>query len=125
MGRRKAEEMEAEKVKMLDALRVHLGVVTSALKDAGICRRTHYYWLESDPEYQAEVAAIEGSALDFAEGKLFEQIREKNTAATIFYLKCKGKKRGYIERSEVQVDGGVGFAEALRRAEKVKEKVKP
>jgi hypothetical protein len=28
-----------------------------------------------------------------------------NTAATIFYLKTKGKKRGYIERTELDVSG--------------------
>jgi hypothetical protein len=29
------------------------------------------------------------------------QIKENSTAATIFFLKTKGKKRGYIERQEI------------------------
>ena len=34
--------------------------------------------------------------------QLHKQIKKGNTTGTIFYLKTKGKKRGYIERTEVQ-----------------------
>jgi len=43
---------------------------------------------------------IENIALDFAESQLHKQIKEGNSTSTIFYLKTKGKKRGYIERQE-------------------------
>lgn len=39
--------------------------------------------------------------------QLHKQIKEGNTTATIFYLKTKGKKRGYIERQEIQMDGSI------------------
>jgi len=32
---------------------------------------------------------------------LHKQIGEGNTSATIFYLKTKGKNRGYVERQEI------------------------
>jgi hypothetical protein len=41
--------------------------------------------------------------LDFAESQLFKSIQNGSDTATIFYLKCKGKKRGYIDRAEVDV----------------------
>ena len=33
--------------------------------------------------------------------QLHKQIKDGSTAATIFLLKTKGKKRGYVERQEI------------------------
>jgi hypothetical protein len=33
-------------------------------------------------------------------------MKDGSTSATIFYLKTKGKKRGYIERSELDLSSG-------------------
>ena len=41
------------------------------------------------------------SLTDLAEHKLFELINRGDKTAIIFYLKCKGKARGYVERQEV------------------------
>jgi hypothetical protein len=86
---------------MLEALEKSLGVVTSAAKSVGINRSSHYEWIKSDSEYKKEVESIDNVSLDFAESQLFKQIQEGNTSATIFYLKTKGKKRGYVERQEI------------------------
>jgi len=94
---------EQHKNKMLQALEKTLGVVTSACKLAGVGRTQYYTWLNEDEEFKTRVNDIENIALDFAESKLHEQIEEKNTTATIFYLKTKGKHRGYIERLDHNV----------------------
>ena len=93
---------DTNKKAMLDALEKSLGIVTTATKAVGISRETHYRWMKEDEEYKAAVDGIEGIALDFAESQLHKQIREGNSTATIFFLKTKGKNRGYIERQEVQ-----------------------
>lgn len=93
---------EQHKKAMLEALEHSLGIVTSACKKVGIGRTTHYEWLKTDEEYKKAVNSIEDVALDFAESQLHLQIQDGSTASTIFYLKTKGKKRGYIERTEVQ-----------------------
>lgn len=85
---------------MVDALIKSLGVVTTAAKIAGIDRSTHYDWLKTDDDYKAQVDSIEDIAIDFAESKLHSQIEKGDTTATIFFLKTKGKKRGYIEKQE-------------------------
>ena len=86
---------------MIEALVKSLGVVTLACKEVGIARKTHYEWYNEDPEYKKSVDDISDVALDFAEAMLHKQIEAKDTTATIFYLKTKGKKRGYIERQEI------------------------
>jgi hypothetical protein len=92
---------------MLKALEKSLSVVTTACKQVGIDRQTHYNWLKKDEKYAADVKDIENVTLDFAESQLHEQIREGNVTATIFLLKTKGKKRGYIERQEIQHDSSI------------------
>ena len=57
--------------------------------------------MKDDEVFAKNVKEIENVALDFAESQLHKQISENSTAATIFYLKTKGKKRGYIERQEI------------------------
>ena len=92
---------------LIKALEQSLGVVTTACKKVKCNRSTFYDYYNKDPKFKAQVDAIQDIALDFVESKLFEQIKDDNTTATIFYLKTKGKKRGYIERQEIQHDGTI------------------
>ena len=105
---------EQHKKAMLQALEKSLGNVTDACKQLQISRSTYYSWLKSDEEFKNEVEAIEEISIDFVESKLFELIdgvtiqgqedtykERPNVSATIFYLKTKGKKRGYVERQEI------------------------
>ncbi len=97
-------ESDTLKKNMIKALESSLGVVTTACKQIGIARNTHYRWLKEDEEYAEAVNDLCNVTLDFAESKLHEQIMEGNTTAIIFFLKTKGKVRGYIERSELAVE---------------------
>lgn len=89
------------KAAMIEALEKTLGVVTQAAKLAGIERTIHYIWMQDDPDYKAAVEGVGDVALDFAESQLHKQIQDGEVASTIFYLKTKGKKRGYVERNEI------------------------
>ena len=89
---------------ILQALEKSLGVVTIACKKADLPRSTFYKWAKEDEEFRKQVKEIEDVALDFAESQLHKQISENSTAATIFYLKTKGKHRGYVERTEHSFD---------------------
>jgi len=102
-----AVSTKIRQAKMLEALKKSLGVVTSACTLAKIPRSTHYTWIEEDSEYKKAVEEISEEAIDFVESSLFLQIKGKNTAATIFYLKTKGKKRGYVERIETVHSGNI------------------
>jgi hypothetical protein len=92
-----------KKESMLAALEASLGVVSAACHEAKIPRATYYKWIKEDKDFRQKVEDINNLALDFVETSLHRQIAKDNTSATIFYLKCKGKQRGYIERSELDI----------------------
>tara|TARA_R100000995_G_C3476030_1_gene121007 strand:- start:1146 stop:1499 length:354 start_codon:yes stop_codon:yes gene_type:complete len=91
---------EQHKKAILEALEKSLGIVTTACKQVGIGRTQFYEWLK-DSDFKKKVDDIQNIALDFAESQLHMQIKDGNTSATIFYLKTKGKGRGYVERQEI------------------------
>lgn len=104
---------------LIEALSNSLGNVSEACKQVGVSRNAYYEYLKHDPKFAESVANIEESNLDLVEGKLLELIQglkmlgeggaiyqtQPNVTAAIFYLKTKGKKRGYIERVETQLSG--------------------
>jgi len=90
-----------KKESVLKALEQSLGVVNMACKKADVPRSTFYKWLKEDEDFAKQVEDIDNIALDFVESQLHRQIADNSTTATIFYLKTKGKKRGYIERQEI------------------------
>lgn len=93
-------KVDIKKKAMIEALTKSLGIVTIACKEVGISRTLHYNWYNKDPKYKKAVDDVADVALDFAESMLHKQIQDRDTTATIFFLKTKGKKRGYIERQE-------------------------
>jgi len=95
--------MEQAKKTFLEVLERSLGIVSTACEKTGTGRTTHYRWLKDDPEYKEAVRMVEERTIDFAESHLHALIKDKNPAATIFFLKTKGKNRGYIERQEIEV----------------------
>ena len=97
---------EHSKKALLEALEKSLGIVTTACRQAGVGRTTYYEYLK-DKDFKKQVDEIQDVALDFAESQLHKQIQGGNVAATIFLLKTKGKKRGYVERQEIQHQGGI------------------
>lgn len=96
-------QSQTHKNALLQALKGSLGIVTAACEEAGVSRATYYDWMKNDPEFKAAVEDVAEVALDFAEHALHKQIKDGVPSSTMFYLKTKGKARGYVERSEVEV----------------------
>ena len=101
---KKPTKSDTLKKAMIEAMQKSLGIVTTATKTVGIHRATHYDWINNDPEYLRSVNEIKEMAHDFVESQLYNQIKEGNTTATIFYMKCKMRERGYIEKHEISVE---------------------
>jgi hypothetical protein len=116
-----SNKTEQHKKAMILAMKECLGNISKACEIVGISRTTHYEWMKDDSSYSEQIDSIEQEAIDFVEGKLFERINgvsigKKNEkgelvvydsppsdTAIIFYLKTKGKKRGYVERQEIDL----------------------
>lgn len=96
------DKRDGNKKDLLEALTKNLGNITLACKACGLHRSTFYRYLE-DEDFKKAVYEINESAIDFAEGKLMQLINDGDTTSTIFFLKTKGKKRGYVERQEVDI----------------------
>jgi hypothetical protein len=86
-----------KKKTMLEALEKSLGIVTTAANLAKVSRAVHYKWMKEDPEYKQAVDELQDVAIDFAESSLHKRIKEGSDACIIFFLKTKGKKRGYVQ----------------------------
>ena len=56
--------------------------------------------MERNPELREVKEEATGKMLDFAEAKLYQHIADDNLQATVFYLKTRGKHRGYVEKQE-------------------------
>lgn len=106
---------KARKASMLAALVKTLGIVKTACDLSGVDRATHYKWLNKDEKYKAAVIGISDIALDFVESKLHKSIEQGNIAGIIFYMKTKGKERGYIERKELTGKDGEPLEPATRQ----------
>jgi predicted DNA-binding transcriptional regulator AlpA len=103
----KNNKIQHTKKALLEALEKSLGVVTTACKQVGIDRTTFYRYYKEDLEFKKQVDVRSNVAIDFAESQLFKQIQSGNPTSTIFYLKTKAKKRGYVERQEIEMGGDI------------------
>ena len=86
--------------RIIDAIRESSGLLTLAAKKANLTYKTIWQYSQDFPSVKQAVVESKERMLDFAEGKLYEKIKEGDNTAIIFYLKTQGKGRGYIERSE-------------------------
>lgn len=75
-------------------LRKSYGIMTIACKRANVGRTMCYEYLK-DHIFKAAVDDINESYVSYVESRLFDLIRAGDKSATIFYLKAKGKNKGY------------------------------
>jgi len=104
-----AEFRDISKEAFIIAYKENFGNITIACESAGVGRGQYKAWCDKDPEFRQRLAEIEPEEimLDFGEHKLMERVAKGDTLATMFLLKTKGKRRGYIERQEVAHEGDV------------------
>jgi transposase-like protein len=89
------------KNKIVSLLIEYRGIIATVCQKVGISRNCFYEWCKDDSEFKELVENAKELAIDSVETKLFDLIEANDTTATIFFLKTRGKNRGYVERQEI------------------------
>lgn len=92
-----------------EALKQSRGFISTTAKKLGCSHQTVKNYLTRYKSLQSIANEENEKLLDIAENKLFEQIKEGNITGIIFYLKTKGKHRGYVERIDANFQGTMGL----------------
>ena len=79
--------------------------ISAGCKQVPITRKTFYSWMKKNPAFKNRVMEAYEKRKDFGESKLMERINEGNVASLLFFLRTQAKDRGYVERSELDVEG--------------------
>lgn len=95
---------EEVKAQMLELLKANDGNVSDACEQLHISRQTHYNWMNNDADYAKAFDEINEANIDFAEKQLRKSIKEGDITSIIFFLKTKGKNRGFSERVEQKIE---------------------
>lgn len=95
------------KPRLLEALERSLGIVTTACKEVGISRETYRIWLKEDPEFKKKVDDIYELQGDFVESQLLKKVSEGSETSILFYMKYRGKSRGYCTSVDMNVSGSL------------------
>ena len=103
-----ATKKRLNKKKMfLEVFKDNAGNISQTCEAVGINRRTFYHWIDKDEKFREVVKEVEEGLIDFVESKLMMNIKEGKETSMIFFLKTKGKHRGYVEKTEVEHSGGL------------------
>jgi archaellum component FlaG (FlaF/FlaG flagellin family) len=108
-----SNKIEQLKKAMIRALYENKGNVSIACSAVDIGRTQFYQWKKDDKDFADAVDNMVDFCIDHVESQLHKNIDQGDTTAIIFYLKTIGKRRGYIERSEIEanVSGNVVWNE--------------
>ena len=91
----------------LEAMKKTFGNISVSCNTVGISRQTPYNWAKEDPEFAEKLNSkdYEESFKDAIEAKLAKLgMTDENPTVLIFLAKTKCKDRGYVEKTELQID---------------------
>lgn len=99
------KEPVEKKEKFLEVYKAKNRLATRACKAFGMSRSNFYFWCKTDPDFKSRVEEIEDMQIDYVEDKLFEQIDKGSEKSIQFYLKYKGRKKGYTNQLDIKSEG--------------------
>lgn len=114
-----------QKERFLRELKERLGLIMITCDATGISHTTIRNWAKTDPEFLEQLNSVSNYTLDVVEQALLNKIvTDKDTTAMIFYLKTKGRDRGFSQRVEVTgANGGAVQTEATLKLSEIEKEV--
>lgn len=103
----RSKQLAVTRDEIIEALEKHRGWITYAAADLNCTQANISQWIKRDEVLREKWMQIKEFNLDFVEKALFIKIAQGDTSAIIFYLKCQGKHRGYIEKEKVVINNNI------------------
>lgn len=104
----KGASKKALKKAFLAAMKKSFGNISASCRAVGIeSRQTIYNWKQEDPKFKKAVESEDYAEdlMDAIEAKLAKLgFQDENPTVLIFLAKTKAKSRGYVEKTEIQID---------------------
>jgi len=103
----KSKSNDELKNRFIDAMGKTFGNISQSCRIVKISRPMPYIWCKEDPKFKErfESEDFQETFLDAIDAKLAKlAINDENPTVLIFLAKTKGKKRGYVEKSETDVN---------------------
>lgn len=97
--------IDYHKAALLEALEDNYGIVARACQQVKITRDQYYAYYNEDPEFKKKADQTMEICLDLAEGKLIDKIQEGSEKSIHFFLKYRGKSRGYTDAVDITSNG--------------------
>jgi len=94
---------QINKERMLKALEVSLGVVTTALKTTELSRTNFYKWLQEDDDFKNAVNEVQNIQKDFIKSKYYECVQDKVPSVVIHAAKTQ---LGWNETNKIDLSSG-------------------
>lgn len=101
------ENAESMREPFLHAMEQHNGKPTFAAKELGLSYNTVRRWYKEDADFRNRFDDLRLARVEFVEDNLIQNIEKGKEISTIFFLKCQGKDRGWVERQEVNHTGTI------------------
>ena len=103
MNKRQVKVKKKEFIEVFRSTATNLSQTCSKLQ---ISKSNFYDWYHNDEIFRKAVDEVREGMIDFAESMLFQNIKNGDNTAIIFYLKTMGRHRGYVEYQRLPSDFG-------------------
>lgn len=110
------EEEERTKIDKKDLIKIFkakLCNISATCDAANISRQTFYSYMEKDKKFETAVENAKEGLIDFAETKMMEGINNGDSSLIQFFLRTKGRKRGYDPATTLKINGAVANVQAI------------